>query len=53
MENNKTRINEEEVKETIQSTNVENQMSKGSDTKLMNVIVEEKKPKKRIEGNQY
>ena len=47
MENNKTRINEEEVKETIQSTNVENQMSKGSDTNLMNAIIEEKKPKKK------
>ena len=53
MENNKIKNNEDEIKESIQSTNVENQISKGSDSKLMNVIIEEKKPKKRIEGTQY
>ena len=47
MENNKIKNNEDEIKESIQSTNVENQISKGSDTKLMNVIIEEKKPKKK------
>ena len=46
-DNKNISINKEEIKESIQSTNTDNQTTKENKSINMNVIIEEKKPKSR------